>query len=128
MTATLIGKTWNYEYPGSRGTITYFPDQTSSYNEPGLRRGTGKPIFPACAVVGENHVGGVNRDFGRALSSSAFPSEATLLFLWIIFRCGHHQARIDRAAPAGRGLEPSRRRGRLSSATPASVAVRRDRD
>lgn len=41
MSDVIVGKTWNYEYSSSRGTITYYPDGTSNYNEPGLRRGTG---------------------------------------------------------------------------------------
>ena len=40
--APIIGRTWNYEYGGSRGTITYNADGTSSFNEPGLRQGSGK--------------------------------------------------------------------------------------
>jgi hypothetical protein len=40
--APIAGRTWNYEYAGSRGTITYNLDGTSSYNEPGLRKGSGK--------------------------------------------------------------------------------------
>jgi hypothetical protein len=40
--APIVGRTWNYEYGGSRGTITYNADGTSSFNEPGLRKGTGK--------------------------------------------------------------------------------------
>ena len=38
----IVGRTWNYEYGGSRGTITYNADGTSSFNEPGLRKGAGK--------------------------------------------------------------------------------------
>ena len=38
----MIGRTWNYEYRGSRGTITYHADGTATYNEPGLRQGSGK--------------------------------------------------------------------------------------
>ena len=40
--APIVGRTWNYEYGGSRGTITYNADGTSSFNEPGLRKGSGK--------------------------------------------------------------------------------------
>ena len=40
--APVVGRTWNYEYSGSRGTITYNADGTSSFNEPGLRKGAGK--------------------------------------------------------------------------------------
>ena len=40
--APIVGKTWNYEYGGSRGTITYNADGTTSFNEPGLRKGSGK--------------------------------------------------------------------------------------
>jgi hypothetical protein len=40
--APIVGRTWNYEYGGSRGTITYNADGTTSFNEPGLRKGTGK--------------------------------------------------------------------------------------
>src|SRR5688500_9767014 len=38
--APVVGRTWNYEYAGSRGTITYNADGTSSFNEPGLRKGS----------------------------------------------------------------------------------------
>jgi len=40
--APIVGRTWNYEYSGSRGTITYNADGTSRYNEPGLRQGSGR--------------------------------------------------------------------------------------
>lgn len=42
LTTVIVGKTWNYEYAGSRGTITYLPDGTTRYDEPGLRSGKGK--------------------------------------------------------------------------------------
>jgi hypothetical protein len=40
--APVLGGTWNYEYAGSRGTITFNADGTSAFNEPGLRKGSGK--------------------------------------------------------------------------------------
>jgi hypothetical protein len=41
----VAGKTFIYEYAGSRGTITYLPNGTSTYDEPGLRKGRGRWQF-----------------------------------------------------------------------------------
>jgi hypothetical protein len=40
--ADLVGKSWIYRYGKSRGTIIYHADGTSTYDEPGIRSGTGR--------------------------------------------------------------------------------------